>query len=565
MAFIQIKDLTYAYPDREEPALNHISLEIPEGQFVLVAGGSGCGKSSLIRAMAGLIPEFYGGRISGKVLVDRTEISKMNRRALAGKVGMVFQDPEGQLVMTTVEQELVFGLENLGLPNSLMRRRLMEVSGALGLTGHLTGFAPELSGGQKQKVALASVLAMQPEILLLDEPTSQLDPIAGEEILTVIRRLNEDNGITVVLVEQRLDRCFHLADRVLVMEQGKIISDHQAPDTLARWAVEHQVPFVPPLAKLFAGAGFPQIPVTVKEGRKILQAYWPFMGKDAPEIRMGQEIAEKPPGKGQPVLVRMENLWFSYPDGEESLRDISLEIPQGAFTVLMGENGAGKTTLFKMLNGLLKPDRGRVEISGRNTGHLSVEEIAPLVGYLSQDPNDYLFLPTVREELAFSLKNFCLPDEGIPREIAGKLGLTDYLDQNPRDLSSGERQRVALASVLVYRPKLLLLDEPTRGLDYRLKEKLGEILLDLQKQGVTILMITHDVEFAAEYARDILLMAGGRIVGQGDKYEMLADSTFYASQVSKLFRNMADRVVTLAQAEKLLGALRPSEDRAAAL
>ncbi|MCR6544842.1 ABC transporter ATP-binding protein [Dehalobacterium formicoaceticum] len=565
MAFIQIKNLTYTYPDREEAALDRINLEIPEGQFVLIVGGSGCGKSSLIRAICGLIPEFYGGTISGQVLLDREDVSQMNRRKRTGKVGMVFQDPEGQLVMTSVEQELVFGMENLGMPDSLMKRRLMEVSGALDLGGIMGGFAPELSGGQKQKVALAAVLAMQPEILLLDEPTSQLDPVAGEEILTVIRRLNEDNGITVVLIEQRLERCFHLADRVLVMEQGKILSDHHAPDTLARWAAEHQMPFIPPLVKLFAGAGFPEIPVTVKDGRKILRTYWPAEGIKMPKGSSSQEITGEAPRDTEKMMVRMEKLWFSYPGGKEILKDINLEIPQGSFTVLMGENGSGKTTLSKLINGLLKPDRGWIEILGRNTAKMSVEEIAPLVGYLSQNPNDYLFLPTVREEITFALKNFHLEDGGISGEITEKLGLTAHLDRNPRDLSSGERQRVALASVLVCRPKLLLLDEPTRGLDYSLKEKLGKMLLDLQKEGISILMITHDVEFAAEYAEDILLMAGGRIVGQGDKYEMLADSTFYASQVSKLFRNIADRVVTLSQAQRILEALHLTDQRAAAL
>lgn len=565
MAVIKIENLNYYYPDTEKPALHNINLEIPEGQFVLIAGGSGCGKSSLVRAMAGLIPEFYGGNISGKVLLDQTDIKKIDRRSLHGKVGMVFQDPESQLVMTTVEQEIVFGLENLGVPNSLMKRRLMEVSGALGLTGYLNGFAPELSGGQKQKVAMASILAMQPDILLLDEPTSQLDPISGEEILTIIRRLNEDNGITVVLIEQRLERCFHLADRVLVMDQGEIISDHHAHDTLARWAVEHQVPFIPPIAKLFAGAGFSQIPVTVKEGRKILQSHWPLMKKNIQKLPTRPKSAVKLADHSREALARLKNVWFSYPNGEESLKNVNLEIRQGAFTVLMGENGAGKTTLFKILTGLLKPSRGQVEILGKNTGKLSVEEIAPLVGYLSQDPNDYLFLPTVHEELEFSPKNLNLPDDGSISEIGEQLGLTRYLDTNPRDLSSGERQRVALASVLVNRPKLLLLDEPTRGLDYRLKERLGEILLKFQEKGISIFMITHDIEFAAEYAQDIILMSDGAVVGQGDKYEMLTNSTFYASQISKLFRNISDKVVTLAQAEKIFAAFDCSAQKAAAL
>ncbi|MEL7564902.1 MAG: energy-coupling factor transporter ATPase [Dehalobacterium sp.] len=565
MAVIKIENLNYRYPDAGEPALNNINLEIPEGQFVLIAGGSGCGKSSLVRAMSGLIPEFYGGNISGKVLLDQTNIKKMNRRDLARKVGMVFQDPESQLVMTTVEQEIVFGLENLGLPNNLMKRRLMEVSGALGLIPCINGFSPELSGGQKQKVSLASVLAMQPEILLLDEPTSQLDPISGEEILTIIRRLNEDNGITVILIEQRLERCFHLADRVLIMDQGKILSDHHAPDTLARWAVEHQMPFIPPMAKLFAGAGFPKIPVTVKEGRQILKAHESLVFHIMQNSQGRTKPVEKPAEKPREILARLENVWFSYPNGEESLKNINLDIAEGTFTVLMGENGAGKTTLFKILNGLLKPSRGHVKILGRDTKKLSVEEIAPQVGYLSQDPNDYLFLPTVWEELTFSLKNLNLPDQGISREIGEQLGLTGYLDSNPRDLSSGERQRVALASVLVNQPKLLLLDEPTRGLDYLLKEKLGEILWEFQKKGITIFIITHDIEFAAEYAQEIILMADGTVVGQGDKYEMLTDSTFYASQISKLFRNIADHVVTLAQAEEVLGSLKHSMRKASVI
>ena len=233
-----------------------------------------------------------------------------------------------------------------------------------------------------------------------------------------------------------------------------------------------------------------------------------------------------------------------------------MKIKPGTFTVLMGENGAGKTTLLQMLNGLIKPGRGQVTIFGKDTRSQSVEELAVHVGYLSQDPNDYLFLPTVRKELFFTLKNLGLADredkQKAVEETAGRLGLAPYLEKNPRDLSSGERQRVALASVLVARPQLLLLDEPARGLDYRLKEELGNILIELKEAGTAIFMITHDVEFAAEYAQDIILMSEGTIVDRGSKYQVLTDSTFYASQVSKLFKNIADHVVTLAQGEELL-------------
>ncbi len=458
---------------------------------------------------------------------------------------MVFQDPESQLVMTGVEQEVAFGLENLGLESSLMKRRVMEVTGALNLSGCLQSFTPELSGGQKQKVALASVLAMQPNILVLDKPTSQLDPVAGEEILTMIRRLNEENGLTVILVEQRLERCFHLADRVLVMENGYILKDG-SPGDVARWAVNNNSPFVPPLAGLFAGAGFPDIPLTVKYGREILKSYYPFPGLKRP----GNEI--KHTTSGDRCLVNIQNLWFTYQNGTEALKMVNLEIYPGDFTVIMGENAAGKTTLIKHLIGLLKPGRGRVMVEGKDTKKLSVEELASTVGYLSQDPNDYLCLPTVQEELSFTLKNMGLPDNGLSHTILSRLSLEQYAKVNPRDLSAGERQRVALASVLVARPKILLLDEPTRGLDYRLKAELGRILKELQAQGAAVLVVTHDVEFAAEYARDIVLMAEGTVIARGNKYEMLTGSTFYSPQISKLFNNIVNDVVTLKEGSEVL-------------
>lgn len=551
MAFIKIKNLTYYYPDNKNPALDSISLEIPEGQFVLVVGGSGSGKSTLIRAIAGLVPDFYGGTYGGKVYLDDKEIKQLDRRSLVQQVGMVFQDPETQLVMTNVEQEVAFGLENLGLPNSLMKRRVMEVTSALALSDYFHSFTPELSGGQKQKVALASVLAMQPDILLLDEPTSQLDPISGEEILTMIRRLNEENGITVVLIEQRLERCFHLADRVLVMDKGKIIFDHHAPDTISRWAVKNNTSFIPPLAKLFAGVGFSEVPTTVKQGREILKSYYPLLNLSTETPTRAEKTKKSQKSSGE-TIIDIQNLWFTYPNGQEALKNINLKIISGDFVVIMGENGAGKTTLMKNINGLLKPGRGRVKVLNRDTKKLSVEELASTVGYLSQDPNDYLFLPTVGEELFFTLKNLGLTDDGNCEEILDRLQLTPYVDSNPRDLSTGERQRVALASVLAAKPKLLLLDEPTRGLDYRLKEELGDILLQLQREGIAILVITHDVEFAAEYADDIVLMAEGSIIARGNKYEMLSGSTFYSPQISKLFNNIADNVVTLNQGKEIL-------------
>lgn len=551
MPVIAIQNLTYYYPNTSVPALDRINLGIKAGELVLLLGGSGSGKSSLIRAIAGLIPEYYGGTYQGKVLINRQEIQHIKRRDLGQQVGLVFQDPESQVVMTSVEQEIVFGMENLGLPNQLMKRRVMEVSSALSISPYLHNTIPELSGGQKQKVALASVLAMQPGILLLDEPTSQLDPVAGEEILTMVRRLNEDNGITVILAEQRLERCFHMADRILIMERGRIVHDLRNQSALSVLSAKKDISCVPPLAQMFIQAECPQIPATVKQGRDILRSY---LTEDAVIRSTLADKAfrrRKDPDRHKEIL-NIRNLWFSYHNGQEVLKNISFSMKAGEFVVLMGSNGTGKTTLLKQINSLLKPDRGQITVLGQDSRSRSVEDLACDIGYLSQNPSDYLFLSTVQEELSFTLHNLGLSDDGMSHDILERLHLSQCAAVNPRDLSTGQRQRVALASVLVSRPHLLLLDEPTRGLDYVLKRELGKILKELQAEGTAILVVTHDVEFAAEFADEIALMDQGSIIARGDKYAMLSNSTFYSPQISKLFNGIVDGVVTLEQGRQVL-------------
>jgi len=554
MAYIEIKDLTYYYPNTTKPALDKVNLTIDEGDFVLLIGGSGSGKSSLVRALAGLIPQFYGGKYGGEVKIRGNVVCEMDKKQLVGEVGMVFQDPESQLVMNSVEQELVFGMENLGLNNNLMKRRIMEVQGALSLSSIMGANISELSGGQKQKVVLASVLAMQPEILILDEPTSQLDPVAGEEILTIIRRLNEENGITVILVEQRLERCFHLADRFVIMDNGKIAYNGTNGVQTVKWSVAEKSPFIPPLSRVFALAGQKDIPLTVKEGRKIIK---PYCIKDG----VKNEISKRDNFKGNmtehknincQLLLEIKNVWYEYGDGKEVLKNINMQVHPGNFLAIMGENAAGKTTLLKNIRGLLKPSRGKIKILNKDISKYSVEEFAKTVGYLSQNPNDYLFMPTVREELIFTMDNLGLKDNKIIDDLLEKLQISKYAEVNPRDLSSGERQRVALAAILVASPQVLVLDEPTRGLDYEFKNELGKLLLDIQKQGVAILLVTHDVEFAAEYASEVLLMNQGDIVVEGSREEVLSKSTFYSPQISKLFYGIKEDIVTLAEGEKVL-------------
>ncbi len=565
MALLEIKNLTYHYPDTEEPALSRIDLSIKEGEFVVVAGGSGSGKSSLARAIAGLIPDFYGGRIGGSIKLEGRELKEINRAKLAQKIGIVFQDPENQLIMTNVEQELVFGMENLGLPHARMKKAVMEMSGALSLYPFLKSNITQLSGGLKQKVALASVLALQPDILILDEPTSQLDPVAGEEILTILRRMNEENGITVILIEHRLERCLHLADRIIFMEKGRIVHDGQNIRDALKKAFDKGDPFITPLAKLFAAAGSKQIPLTIKEGREIIrqaksekpELSWsfdsePVTTKNTSDIEQLQEkTAEKIYANNTPLL-EVERLWFTYENGQETLKDISLKIYPAEFLIIMGENTAGKTTLLKNIRGLLHPSRGNVTISGRSVQDMTVEEQATKVGYLAQNPNDYLFRPSVREEILFTLKNLGMEKDADIEDLMEKFILKDHADYNPRDLSTGERQRVAMASVLAANPPLVLLDEPTRGLDNQMKAILGRVLRSLQEKGHGIIVVTHDVEFAAEYGEKIILMSGGQIIAQGEKHMILSESTFYSPQTGKLFHDIDNSVLTISEGVQAL-------------
>ncbi len=556
MSRIEIKDVSYYYPGNQLPALKNINFSLGDGKFLLLAGGTGSGKSSLARILAGLIPDFYGGKFKGKVFFDGRELRETERRLLYSRVGMVFQDPEKQLVMTSVEAEIAFGLENLGLDRQEMFRRVAEVMSFLDLSYLKKEFTANLSGGQKQKVALAAILAMQPDILILDEPTSQLDPMNAEEFLNLVERLNKELGYTVLLIEQRLERCIHLADRLVLMDKGEIICNKPAAEAI-RWQVANRQPFIPPVARFFALLDYPAIPLTVKEGRKELhdilasQASFMYSHPSSP-ARPGRSKIKKA-GRITPVLEAVD-MWFTYPKGREAVKGISLKVNPGDFAVIMGGNAAGKTTVLKLSAGLLKPDRGRILLKGIDTRAAALPDLARHIGYLSQNPNDYLFQDTVEDELLFTMRNFGLEDRGMVDSTLSKLGLEGVSKMNPRDLSGGERQRTALASVLVSQPDLLLLDEPTRGIDCILKSELGTMLKELNRQGMTIVMVTHDVEFAVEYASRIVLLFDGQIASDGSTRQVLSASLFYSPQMARLFKDFANGVMTVKDAIDIMNA-----------
>jgi len=542
----QVENLTYYYPEKKSPALNNINLSINEGEFVLLTGPSGCGKSSLLRALAGLLPTYYGGTISGEIRFDGCSLSRLDKRRLARDVGLVFQDPEQQLVMTSVEQELAFGLENLGIEPWKMRWRVAEALCFFDLAKLKTSPTFILSGGEKQKVVLAAILAMHPRVLLLDESTSQLDPVAAQELLNYVQRLNLEWGMTVVMVEQRTDRCFHLVDRVVLMEQGRII--HQGPPReMARWEGGRFRHFMPPVARVFSALGLEKVPLTIKEGRDILRQGWPKSS-----VKNGH-LAIKTPLigsriNGGPPLLRIKDLHFAYDNRNPCLKGVNLTLYPGEIAALLGENGAGKSTLLKCINGLLTPQKGKIFLENKDITGQPAEILASRIGYLSQNPNDYLFHDTVREEIAYGLKvRGEKADDRVIRTME-LLEIAHLWDTHPRDASGGERQRIALGTVLVTDPLLLLLDEPTRGLDPEKKQRLARLLRALKNKGKTAVVVTHDVEFAAEVAERAIILSDGQVVADGDRKTVFGDSLYYAPQVSRLCRGVEPGVLTVEEA-----------------
>ena len=551
MAIFKTKNLTYFYPNSEESSVNDLNLEVDEGELVLLIGPSGCGKSTLLKVFAGLVPNFYGGTIAGEVWFKDREI-KCLKKTLAPQVGILFQDPEKQLVMTDVEREIVFGMENSGLPSAVMKRRLAETLDFIGIRDLVGRKVAELSAGQKQKVALAAILAMDPEVLLLDEPTSQMDPVSAEELLNTIRKIAEDTGKTIIIAEQKLERCLHLADRVIAMQEGKIIFQGETKE-YCNWAVSNNFEFIPSIPRLFGGCGFEDIPITVKQGRMAISKKLKAISQKPEEneqLRKDSSWGGKRIQKEKPE-IKVKNLWFSYENKQDVLKNINLEIYKGQFVSVLGQNGAGKSTLVKNFNGLLKPSRGHIEIQGQTVKGNSVYELSKKIGFLGQNPDNYLLNDSVEEEIKYTLNNFKLEWNKNTDELMERLGLDQYKTRNPRDLSTGQRQRTALASVLSVRPDILILDEPTRGMDYERKSKLGNFLCQLKTRGTTIVVITHDIEFAVEYCDRAVIMFNGEIVADGNKRDVLKDNLYYSSQINKVFYGF-EEVVTFEEAMRLI-------------
>jgi energy-coupling factor transporter ATP-binding protein EcfA2 len=516
---IEIERITYTYPGASAPALADLTLHIAEGEFVLVAGPSGAGKSTLLRCLNGLVPHFSGGAVGGHVTVAGRDPIGEGPQVLSRVVGFVFQDPQAQFVLDRVEDEIAFGLENGAVPPAEMRVRVEEVLHLLDLAPLRDRALDTLSGGERQRVAIAAALAFRPHVLVLDEPTSQLDPQSAEEVLSALVRLNRDLGLTVVLAEHRLERVLPYADRLVYLpdDSGQVL------DGPPRQVLQ-QMELTPPLVTVGKKLGWNPLPLTIKEGRTF--------AADIP-IPTTPSRATTRPKAGQRLLIR--DLRFAY-NGTDALCGIDLAIAPGELVALMGRNGSGKTTLLKCIVGLLHPKQGQIALDGRSIVGSDTADICRSVGYLPQEPDAMLFADTVLDELQITLHNHGLQNIPpiTPVVLLARLGLDGSAAAYPRDLSVGQRQRVALGAVTVTRPALLLLDEPTRGLDYDLKRQLVALLREWQAEGVSVLLVTHDVELVAQAADRVVIISQGQVIAD-DAPQVLTTSPLFAPQVARLF------------------------------
>lgn len=531
MAIFEIKNLSFAYPKTEKRALSDLSFCVRRGEFLTIAGATGSGKTTLLRLLKPVLSP--KGELLGDILFQGQPLKKLSEREAACRIGYVAQDPDRQIVTDKVWHELAFGLESLGLPQSVIRRRVAEAASFFGIDSCFEQKTSELSGGQKQLVSLASVAAMEPKVLLLDEPTAQLDPVAAKNFLSATKRLNRELGVTVILTEHRLEDVIPLSDRLMILDRGKLLSIDTPAASLS--AIEADSPFfcyMPAPARLWAQTGrMDEIPLSVTEGRAFIRDHFnhQIRAADAPETTVSKHPA-----------VEMKNVFFRYErESDDVLKGLDLAVQEGEVFCILGPNASGKTTALSVLAGLKKPYAGKVKIFGKEIKrYLNQSLYQSCLSLLPQDVTAVFLKNTVEEEL----KDANADLSALPYD------LSSLLSMHPYDLSGGEQQLVALAKVLANHPKLLLLDEPTKGLDPYAKEMLKGVVKELQKNGMTILIVTHDVEFSAEVSDRCALLFRGELVCVDAPKEMFSEGQFYTTSISKITRDFFDKAITVSDA-----------------
>ena len=565
MAHFAIEQLTFAYPGADRRALDGVSLEIEQGSYVVICGKSGCGKTTLLRHLKSVLTPH--GERTGRVLFEGVPLEEVSQRDQSAKIGFVMQNPDAQIVTDKVWHELAFGLESLGCDKDSMRFRVAEMASYFGIESWFHKDVRDLSGGQKQLLNLASIMAMRPSALILDEPTSQLDPIAASDFLNTVRKINLELGVTIVLTEHRLEEVFACADKVVVMDRGEIVSIG-SPLRVARElhaSGNDMMAALPAPLRIFYGveaarevglgksspdkaspekAESPDAPLTVREGRRWLSrvASDDCAQRDAIPADAPLDAVEHP-------ALSLKEVWFRYDrDLPDVLRGASLDVAPGSILSIMGGNGAGKSTLLRVACGISKPYRGTVRVFGRKLKDWKAGSLFDgCLALLPQDPQNLFVKKTVREDLAEMLASSRLPEADRARRIEHVIDVTDtesLLDKHPFDLSGGEQQRAALAKVLLTEPKILLLDEPTKGIDAFFKRQLASVLDDLKRDGVAIVMVSHDIEFCARHADAVAMMFDGEIIAQSSPRTFFSSNSFYTTAANRMSRHVFPRAIT---------------------
>ena len=545
MAHFQIKDLSFSYPTAKgKKSLQNVNLTIQKGEYVVLCGKSGSGKTTLLRQLKSMLAPH--GKRSGVILFNGIPLEKVSQRDQSSKIGYVMQNPDDQIVTDKVWHELAFGLESLGCDQKTMRARVAEMACYFGIQDWFHRDVANLSGGQKQLLNLASIMAMQPEVLILDEPTSQLDPIAASDFLNTVRKINIELGTTVIITEHRLEDIFPYADRAIVMGGGKVIAD-DTPRNIGKLLYEQKNDMfaaMPTPVRVFYGAkGEGDCPLTVREGRNWLSKTYTNPKVSTLQAAPLDEEIDDP-------ALSLKELWFRYEkDSPDVLCGVSAEVPKGSLYAIVGGNGAGKSTTLKAVCGICRPYRGKVKVFGKPVEKFKPAELfGGCLAMLPQDPKSLFVKKTVREDLAEMTK-----DEKRIAEVAAGCEIEALLDSHPYDLSGGEQQRAALAKVLLTNPKLLLLDEPTKGIDSFFKEKLADILCKLKEQGITIVMVSHDVEFCAKYADMVSMFFDGQVLTTDTPRRFFGNNSFYTTAANRMSRHVFDLAVTAEDVIELCG------------
>lgn len=537
MAHFEIKNLKFSYPTSEKKALDDVSLTIENGEYIVLCGKSGSGKTTLMRHLKSTLTPH--GKRSGEIIFEGKLLGEVGVRDESAKIGYVMQNPDSQIVTDKVWHELAFGLESLGCDPKTMRLRVAEMASYFGIQTWFHKNVSELSGGQKQLLNLASIMAMQPTVLILDEPTSQLDPIAATDFLNTVRKINLELGTTVIISEHRLEEVFPCADRVVVMENGHVFVDGTPTEIAEQLKNSKSDMFaaLPSSMQIFYGveeAG--KCPLTVREGRNWITSKFKPIEVETPE---GLHEVSDP-------AVELKELWFRYEKNlPDVLKGVDLKIQQASLAAIVGGNGTGKSTLLRTICNICKPYRGKVLINGKRVDKYKNSLFVNCLAMLPQDPQSMFVKKTVKEELEEMVSHKTAEEKNKAiMNIAEECGIRELLSSHPYDLSGGEQQRVALAKVLLCNPQILLLDEPTKGIDNFFKLKLAEIFDNLKKRGVTIVMVSHDIEFCAKYADSVSMFFDGGIITTNTSKRFFSENSFYTTAANRMSRSLYKNAVT---------------------